>query len=158
MKTEEEIFAMMAIAKEQQQTIDTAIVKMTTMAEEITEENQKLFNKNMERQVKAHNAMMTNTQNILAKRVWTSHMVFTLIGCICVCAAVLAATWGYEQYLMNGAIDLSMKEQRMEMNIQNLKRHHGDVTLSNCGGQTCVLINPDSPMYGSRSKPYYIVG
>ncbi len=155
MKTEEEIFAMMAIAKEQQQTIDTAIVKMTTMAEEITEENQKLFNKNMD---KAHNTMMANPQEILAKRVWTSHMVLTLIGCLCVCAAVLAGTWGYEQYLMNGAIDLSMKEQRMEMNIQNLKRHHGDVTLSHCGGRTCVLINPDSPMYGSHSKPYYIVG
>lgn len=151
MKTEEEIFAMMAIAKEQQQTIDTAIVKMTSMAEAITEENQKLFNKNMEQQVKTHQAMMKNAQEILDKRVWTSHMIYTLIGCLCVCVAVLAGTWGYEQHLVN-------KTEVLEANIQNLDRHHADVTFGNCGGHTCVLVNPSYRAYGTSSKPYYIVG
>ncbi len=39
MNTEDKIFSMIAIAKEQQQSIDNAIVKMTTMVEYITAEN-----------------------------------------------------------------------------------------------------------------------
>ena len=72
METEDKIFAMMAIAEKQQEAIDSAIVKMTTMAEDITAENQKLFNENMTKQVKAHKQMMENVNTILAKRVWTS--------------------------------------------------------------------------------------
>ncbi len=151
MKTEDEIFALMAIAKEQQRSIDTAIVKMTTMAEEITEENQKLFNQNMGRQVKAHNDMMTNVNSILAKRVWTSHMIYTLIGCVCVCAAVLAGSWGYEQYLMKEAVNLAQS-------VKILKRDGGEADVGRCDGRACVRVNTKYGAYGGDGKTYYVIG
>lgn len=121
MNKEDEIFSMIAIAKEQQQSIDNAIVKMTTMAEDITTENQKLFNENMNRQVKAHNQMMDNVDTILAKRVWTSHMIYTFLACVFICIAVLAGTWGYERFLTNDVINLMLQKEQLTLNVQQLE-------------------------------------
>ena len=125
MNKEDEIFSMIAIAKEQQQSIDTAIVKMTTMAEDITAENQKLFNQNMTKQVKAHEQMMENVNIILNKRVWTSQMIYTFVACVCICVAVLAGTWGYEQYLMNNVVNLTLQKEQITLNVQQLEKRGG---------------------------------
>jgi Fe2+ transport system protein B len=109
MNKEDEIFAMMSIAKQQQNSINTAIVKMTTMAEEITEENQKLFNKNMDRQTEAHSEMMTHVNSILAKRFWNAHLLISLLTFIFICAVVVAITVGYEQHLLSQIYDLQEK-------------------------------------------------
>lgn len=122
MNKEDEIFSMIAIAKEQQQSIDNAIVKMTTMAEDITAENQKLFNENMTKQVKAHEQMMKNVNIILKKRVWTSQMIYTFIACVCICTAVLAGTWGYERFLLNDVVTLTLQKEQLAINIGHLEK------------------------------------
>ena len=158
METEDKIFAMMAIADKQQQAIDNAIVKMTTMAEDITAENQKLFNENMTKQVKAHKQMMENVNTILAKRVWTSQMIYTFIACVCICVVVLAGTWGYEQYLMNDVVTLSLKKEQMTQNIQQLEKRGGNAQIKTCDSHACIQVNKSYGEFGNNnSKPYYVI-
>lgn len=159
MENKDKIFAMMAIAEKQQEAIDNAIVKMTTMAEDITAENQKLFNENMTKQVKAHKQMMENVNTILAKRVWTSQMIYTFVACVCICVTVLAGTWGYEQYLMNDVVTLSLKKEQMTLNVQNLERHGGESKLSICDGHTCIRIDSRYGKFSNqRGEDYYVIG
>ena len=158
MNTEDEIFSMIAIAREQQQSIDNAIVKMTTMAEDITAENQKLFNENMTKQVKAHEQMMKNVNIVLNKRVWTSQMIYTFVACVCICTSVLAGTWGYERFLMNDVVNLTLQKEQMTLNVQQLEKRGGNAHIRTCDGHACIQVNPSYGQFGNNnSKPYYVI-
>ena len=165
MKTEEEIFAMMAIAKEQQRAIDNAIVKMTTMAEEITHENQKLFNQNIKKQVEIHDKIVKHANKVLSERIWVKDFIYWGLGIFIVASLVLIATVGYEQYLMYRISDLSVQETKMTEVVHQLRTEGGGATINRCGKDSlpCILVNPGYGSFGDSEdgavlgKLYYVI-
>ena len=157
MNTEDEVFALLAIAKEQQKTIDTAIVKMTTMAEEITAENQKLFNKNIEEQKKIHSHVIRNAKAMLTRKIWIKDLVYWLVGLLIFAVLITGSMITYEVYLGNRIATLQIEKNTYQTNVNRLVKDGGKIVFGNCGKQTCVRVKNENYWSSDNGKIHWAI-